>query len=124
MINSHEEKIKERIHSSQCVNFMLGTFFTIVICITAYKGSYYFLIALVPLVVTGIWKLWKNGEFKGDGVFGALYMVFISIPSLVYLTYDALKHRSGWFTIAVVLMVLLPIVYDLVVEFIKDIRGE
>lgn len=123
MMNARTEKVKERINKSLCVNFMLGTFFTVVTCLMVYRGVYFFLIALVPLVIAGIRKMWKQGELKGEGTIGLLYMVFITIPTFIYLLYDAYKNGI-YVSLVIGAFVLFPILKDLINGFFADIRGE
>ncbi len=123
MADKHEDEVRQRISSSSTVNFMIGTFLTIISGILVYNGMYILIILFILLVIYGIWKLWKDGEFKEEGTIGGLFMFFFSIPMCVYLMIGLIKKGIYAYPIVIGLM-LLPGIFQLFRNFIKEVRGK
>ncbi len=119
----HEAEVRERIRRSSTVNFMIGTFFTVITGIFVYKGVYLPALLFIPLVIAGIWKLWKEGEFSGEGAIGGIFFFFVIVPLNVYMMIDIIQ--KGIYSYPIIIgLIFLPGILQAFRDFINDVKGK
>jgi len=116
---------KKRLTEGLTFNFVMGLFFTGIICLKIYKGDYRFLFLLVPAAVYGLWKGWKSGSLAAVLNRDDSRAVIILIP-WVLLFIELYKYRE-YSTMIFITAIYLPfyikgIVWFVVQSFI-DLKG-
>ena len=119
----YKKETEERIKSSPTVNAMIGTFFTVMAGYMAYRGSYLLIACLLLFALIGIWREYKNGELSVYDILGTFYILFFSIPVVVYMMHILIKSGCYWYPVMIGLMAV-PGIFELLVKFFNDIKGD